>query len=175
MPSLTGTPDHLPYSLRMGLARGTAISNAAPCSSLPSRRQRLLSLGDRRRGTSLRRAPMRAGPVPLPTPPRAPPKFSESRRRSVDDRPRRDPWHPSAAGWHHRSTALQLQSLGEFLKKKTLKKKRPLPVMIEGTSASDGQTRRDVYRSRPAAAIRNRRAQSCFEPAGPSWRASFYI
>ena len=37
--------------------------------------------------------------------PRAPPKFSESRRRSVDDRPRRDPWHPSAAGCDHRSTA----------------------------------------------------------------------
>ena len=28
---------------------------------------------------------------------------------------------------------------------------------------------------RPAAATRNRRAQSFFEPAGPSWRASYYI
>ena len=207
MPSLTGTTDHLPYSLRMGLARGTAISNAAPCSSLPSRRQRLRSLEDRRRRTHLPRpdpspaggrwnlpgsklfvfensaapdhiekkyaqrgvaqaqrrerhitsgplAPLRpiatlaaqpppapapdptaaaaaaaeifrvpppfrrrsacSGPLaplraalrrsqhgrrlpPLPILPRPPPpKYSESRRCSVDDRRPRDPWHPSA-------------------------------------------------------------------------------
>ena len=44
-------------------------------------------------------------------------------------------------------------------------------IGLVGTSASDRQTRRDVYRSRPAAAIRNRRAQSFFEPAGPSSRS----
>ena len=148
MPSLTGTTDHLPYSLRMGLARGTAISNAAPCSSLPSRRQRLRSLEDRRRRTHLPApapapdptrpdpteifrvpppfrgrsassgplAPLRAAlrrsqhgrrlpPLPiLPRPP-PPPKFSESRRRSADDRPARDPWHPSVRGCDPRSTA----------------------------------------------------------------------
>ena len=43
------------------------------------------------------------------------------------------------------------------------------------TSDSDRGTRRDLHRSSPAAATRNRRAQSFFEPAGPSWRASYYI
>ena len=99
MPSLTGTTDHLPYSLRMGLARGTAISNAAPCSSLPSRRQRLRSLEDRRRRTHL------PAPAPAPDPTPRPPKFSESRRRSVDDRLPRDPWHPSVPRCDPRSTA----------------------------------------------------------------------
>ena len=48
----------------------------------------------------------RPPPVPAPHPtPRPPPKFSESRRRSADDRPARDPWHPSVRRCDARSTA----------------------------------------------------------------------
>ena len=93
--------------------------------------------------------------------------FNDRSSLRADDR---DPWHPSAAGWHPRSPASQLGSsmsspvVGNCWKpcgidgmvensKKTLKKKRPLPVMIERTSTSDGRTHRNLHRSRPVNAF----------------------
>ena len=133
----------------------------------------------------------RSYPGPRPPPPK-------SRCRSVDDRLPRDPWHPSvprcepparlpptpapdptpAAATEvpppFRGRSVRWASTGtENLLLPPLLS--PLPVMIERTSASDGRTRRDLHRSSPAAVTRNRRAQSFFEPAGPSWRASYYI
>ena len=122
-----------------------------------------------------------ARPYPRPPPP---PKFSESRRRSVDDRPPRDPWHPSAARCDPRSTAAACPRSRSY-------PRPPPPKFSESRSRSvddrpprapwhltSGRARshcRGKVRTSRSAADEICRAQSFFEPAGASWRTSCFM
>ena len=99
----------------------------------------------------------RLPPLPiLPRPP-PPPKFSESRRRSVDDRLPRHPWHLPPVG-------LRPAASMERLIDRPGADVGPCPFTLPGQSQNI-----------PAGGRWNLPGSKFFEPAGPSWRTSCYM
>ena len=93
----------------------------------------------------------------LPILPRPPPKFSESRRRSVDDRLPRHPWHLPPVG-------LRPAASMERLIDRPGADVGPCPFTLPGQSQNI-----------PAGGRWNLPGSKFFEPAGPSWRTSCYM
>ena len=87
----------------------------------------------------------------LPIRPRPPPKFSESRRRSVDVRAPLDPWHPSAPRYDPRATAASCPcSRSDLGRRRNVQSPAAIPLTvshIEKKSKSRGGHRRPMPNS----------------------------